>query len=455
MSRILLKNAECIVTFDSQNREIANGWLVVDGNRIESVGSGSPPSSFSGRVIDCEGMVVVPGLVNTHHHLYQSLYRCVPGAQDKKLFEWLSYLYPRWKMIDEEAVYVSTIVGCLELLLSGCTTTTDHLYLFPKGKRNLIDVEIEAAQQVGIRFHSCRGSMCLSQKEGGLPPDDVVQSPDEILKDSERLLAKYHDVSPGAMIRVALAPCSPFSVTPDLMKETAALAREHKALLHTHLAETLDELEFCRDRYGCTPIELLERTGWLDEDVWLAHAVHVNDLEIKTLSSAGVGVSHCPSSNAITGAGIAPIRDMMRTKMRVGLGVDGSAANDMGNLLREAREAMLLSRLRFGADAMSARDALRLATIGGASVLHQDKDIGSLEPGKCADIAIYDVSGLQFAGAHDIVSALLRCDLNRADFVLVNGEVLVENGKYISNSLEQFISRHKEIARRLVQLDPV
>lgn len=450
MKRILFRDVEVIATFDQEGRELRRAWLVVEGNRIAALGEGEPPQGPYEEIISGKDKVMIPGMVNTHHHLYQTLFRAVPGAQDKKLFDWLIFLYERWRGIDEEAVYVSTIVGLTELLLSGCTTSTDHLYLFPKGKRNLIDVEIEAAREVGIRFHPTRGSMSLSRKDGGLPPEDVVQTEEEILADSERLILRYHDKNFGAMLRIALAPCSPFSVTPKLMRQTAELARKHGVLLHTHLAETLDEEEFCLEKFGKRPVEYLEELGWLGPDVWIAHAVHLNSQDIEKLARAGVGVAHCPSSNMLLGSGIAPIPEMLNAGMKVGLAVDGSASNDASNMIREARQAMLLSRVRYGAEAMPARKALWMATMGGAKVMGWEKEIGSLEPGKCADLSLWDLGKLEFAGAADPVAALLHCAAQYADLVMVNGRILVRGGELVNTGLYRYVARHREIAKKLV-----
>lgn len=447
----MFRDVEVIATFDREGRELRNAWLLVEGNRIAALGEGARPSGPFDEVIDGRDRVMIPGMVNTHHHLYQTLFRAVPGAADRKLFDWLLYLYERWRGIDEEAVYVSTIIGCMELLLSGCTTTADHLYLFPKGRERLIDVEIEAARELGIRFHPTRGSMSLSREEGGLPPKDVVQAEEEILADSERLIREYHDPSFGAMTRIALAPCSPFSVTPELMRKTAELARKYGVLLHTHLAETLDEERFCLERFGVRPVEYLEELGWLEGDVWLAHMVHVNADEVKRIAEAGVGVAHCPSSNMLLGSGAAPVVEMLEAGVKVGLAVDGSASNDHSNMIREARQAMLVSRMRYGAEAMPARRALRMATMGGAQVLHREAEIGSLEPGKCADLSLWDISRLEFSGAADPVAGLLHCGAQYAELVMVNGEVLVRGGRLVNEKLYDYIARHREIARRLVR----
>lgn len=447
----MFRDVEVIATFDREGRELRNAWLLVEGNRIAALGEGARPSGPFDEVIDGRDRVMIPGMVNTHHHLYQTLFRAVPGAADRKLFDWLLFLYERWRGIDEEAVYVSTIIGCMELLLSGCTTTADHLYLFPKGRERLIDVEIEAARELGIRFHPTRGSMSLSREEGGLPPKDVVQAEEEILADSERLIREYHDPSFGAMTRIALAPCSPFSVTPELMRKTAELARKYGVLLHTHLAETLDEERFCLERFGVRPVEYLEELGWLEGDVWLAHMVHVNADEVKRIAEAGVGVAHCPSSNMLLGSGAAPVVEMLEAGVKVGLAVDGSASNDHSNMIREARQAMLVSRMRYGAEAMPARRALRMATMGGAQVLHREAEIGSLEPGKCADLSLWDISRLEFSGAADPVAGLLHCGAQYAELVMVNGEVLVRGGRLVNEKLYDYIARHREIARRLVR----
>lgn len=451
MKRILFRDVEVIATFDPQGRELKTAWLLVEGNRIAALGEGEPPQGPYDEVIDGRDRVMIPGMVNTHHHLYQTLFRAVPGAQDKKLFDWLIFLYERWRGIDEEAVYVSAIVGLTELLLSGCTLSTDHLYLFPRGKRNLIDVEIEAAKEVGIRFHPTRGSMSLSRKDGGLPPEDVVQTEEEILADSERLILRYHDKSFGAMLRIALAPCSPFSVTPKLMRETAKLARKHGVLLHTHLAETLDEEAFCLEKFGKHPVDYLADLDWLGPDVWIAHAVHLNAQDIEKLAKAGVGVAHCPSSNMLLGSGIAPIPEMLAAGMKVGLAVDGSASNDASNMIREARQAMLLSRVKYGAEAMPARKALWMATMGGARAMGWEREVGSLEPGKCADLSLWDISTLEFAGAADPVAALLHCAAQYADLVMVNGEILVRGGELVRSGLYHYVPRQREIARKLVQ----
>jgi cytosine/adenosine deaminase-related metal-dependent hydrolase len=450
VTRILFRDVEAIATFDHERRELRGGWLLVEGNRIAALGTAPAPAGPFDEVISGRDRVMIPGMVNTHHHLYQTLFRAVPGAQDKKLFDWLVFLYEKWRGIDEDAVRTSAIVGCLELLLSGCTTTTDHLYLFPRGRERLTDVEIEAASEVGIRFHPTRGSMSLSRDEGGLPPPDVVQTEEEILRDSERIIARWHDPTFGAMVRIALAPCSPFSVTRELMHDTADLAREHGVLLHTHLAETVDEEQFCIEKFGTRPVDYLESVGWLANDVWLAHLVHLTSDDIRRLARAGVGMAHCPSSNMLLGSGIAPVPEALQAGMAVGLGVDGSASNDASNMIREARQAMLLARVRSGADAMTARQALALATTGGARVLHREEELGSLEPGKCADLALFDLSALEFAGAADPVAALVHCGAQYADLVMVNGAVRARDGRLVDERLYSFIPQQRQISQKLV-----
>ena len=450
MNTILFRDVDTIATFDAKRREIRGGWLLVEGSRIAALGNAPAPAGPFDEVVSGRDRVMIPGMVNTHHHLYQTLFRAVPGAQDKELFDWLVFLYEKWRGVDEDAVQTSAVVGCLELLLSGCTTTTDHLYLFPRGREKLTDVEIEAAGKVGIRFHPTRGSMSLSRDEGGLPPPDVVQKEEEILRDSERIITKWHDPSFGAMVRIALAPCSPFSVTQELMTQTAELAREHGVLLHTHLAETTDEDAFCLERFGMRPVDYLESVGWLAGDVWLAHLVHLTSDDIGRLARAGVGMAHCPSSNMILGSGIARVPEILEAGMAVGLGVDGSASNDASNMIREARQAMLLARVKHGAEAMSARTALGLATLGGARVLHREEELGSLERGKCADLALFDLSALEFAGAADPVAALVHCAAQYADLVMVNGVIRVRSGRLVDERLYDFVPRQREISRKLV-----
>jgi len=451
MSTLLLRNAEVIVTMDEERREIRRGGMLIRDNVIEAVAPTDELPTHADRIIEAEGMVILPGLVNTHHHLYQTLTRALPAAQDAKLFTWLKTLYPIWGRLTPEAVYVSAKIGLAELMLSGCTTTADHLYIFPNGVS--LDDEIRAAQEIGIRFHPCRGSMSLGRSKGGLPPDSVVQEEDEILRDCQRVIERYHDPRPYAMCRIVLAPCSPFSVTPELMRLSAELAREHGVHLHTHVAETKDEESFCVDRFGCRPVAYMEKLGWVGRDVWYAHAVHLNDDEILLLAESGTGVAHCPSSNMRLGSGIAPIREMLDAGVRVGLAVDGSASNDSSHMLAEARMAMLLQRVRKGADALSARRVLEMATRGGAAVLGRD-DIGSLAPGKAADFIGINVDQLPYAGAQqDPVAALLFCTPRNVDLSVINGRIAVQEGELIGVDLGEVIRRHNEISRAIIRSD--
>ncbi len=450
MPTLLLRNAELILTMDDKKTRFRNGGIFVRDNFIEAIGPTENLPTTADTVIDASGMIVLPGLVNTHHHLYQTLTRVVPGAQNAKLFDWLVTLYPIWARLTGEAVYISALVGMAELLLSGCTTTTDHLYIFPNDVS--VDDEIRAAAEIGIRFHPCRGGMSLGRSKGGLPPDEVVQSEEEILADCERLIKAYHDPSPGSMCRIALAPCSPFSVTPELMRDTAYIARRYGVLLHTHLAETLDEENFCLEKYKMRPLDYMAKLGWLGEDVWFVHVVHVNQHDIKILAETGSGVAHCPSSNMRLGSGIAPVVEMIKAGVKVGLAVDGSASNDSSNMLGEARQALLLQRVRYGADSISAEKVLEMATKGGAKVLGRE-DIGSLEPGKAADFIGIRLERLEYAGAsvHDPVASLVFCSPVKVDLAVVNGRVVVEDGKLLTVDLEEIVRRHNAIAKRMVR----
>jgi len=450
MTRTLLRGFDLVATMDDERREIEAGYVLVEGNRIVALGK-DPTGNTYDEVIEGKGKVLLPGLVNTHHHLYQTLFRNVPDAADKKLFHWLIFLYERWKGIDNEAVRTSAAIGCSELLLSGATTTSDHFYLFPRGLPRIFDAEVEGGLLSGIRFHPTRGSMSLSKKDGGLPPDSVVQTEEEILADCQRVLERYHDPSPFAMLRVALAPCSPFSVTSELMRETTKLADEYGVLLHTHLAETADEDAFCLEKFGARPVDYMEELGWLRNDAWFAHLVHLNDSDIDKLSRAKVGMSHCPSSNMTLGSGIAPVVPLKKTGVTVSLGVDGSASNDTSNMIREVRQTMLLQRVRYGADALTAREALYLATMGGARVLHREGEIGSIEVGKAADLIAFDLSGIEFAGAHaDPLAALVHCGADRVDLAMVNGKLRVRDGRLVDESLYRLIPLHNAISRRLI-----
>lgn len=450
----LIEGARLVVTQDDRRTRIPGGFVLVRDDRVEAVGSGPPPGG--GRIdrrIDARGKLAIPGLVNTHHHLPQTLTRNVPRVQEAPLFRWLTELYDVWRGIDAAAVDVAARVGLGELLLTGCTTTTDHLYLFPRGQERLVDVEIAAAREMGIRFHPTRGSMSRGRAEGGLPPDDVVQDEETILADSRRLIREHHDPRPGAMTRIALAPCSPFSVTDELMRRTADLAREHGVRLHTHLAETMDEEAYCQEVYGCRPAEYLRRLGWLGRDVWLAHCVHLSAEEAALFGDTGTGVAHCPSSNLRLGSGIAPVRAMLDAGVPVGLGVDGSASNDTSNMLAEARQAMLAHRI--GADPsrwVTAEEALWMATRGGARCLGRD-DVGSLEPGKCADVVLVDTRRLAYAGASsDLVAALVFSPFPEpVDTVIVNGRVVVEGGELVGVDVPALVARADAISEGLLR----
>jgi len=451
MDALLIRRALAVATMDDHDTVLRDADVLVEGREIRAVGRDLtvPPGT---RAVDGSNKVVVPGLVNTHHHMYQSLFRAVPAVQDATLFEWLVTLYPLWARIDPEAVRTSALVALGELLLSGCTTAADHFYLFPRNQpATLLDETIAAARELGIRFHPTRGSMSVGQSRGGLPPDHVVQPEDEILRDSERVIRAFHDPARFAMCRLGLAPCSPFSVSPELLRDTAVLARQHGVMLHTHLAETKDEEQFCLQRFGKRPFAFVRDLGWVGPDVWFAHAVHLDDQEVAEMGRTRTGVAHCPSSNLRLGSGIARVPELLAAGARVGLAVDGSASNDSSDLLAEVRQCMLVHRLGTGVRAMPARTALRLGSRGGAEVLGRD-DIGRIEPGLAADLAVYDVGDIAYAGAlHDPVGALVFCvGRRRAHLVLVNGEVVVEQGRLVRVDEERLVRRQNEIAARLL-----
>ena len=448
MATLLLKNARTVATFDRERRELHGASIFVRDNVIESIQAAGSRGQTADAMIDCSRMVLLPGLVNTHHHFYQTLTRSVPGTQDVKLFDWLQTLYPMWGRFTPEAMRVATQIAIAELLLSGCTTSMDHTYIWPNGSR--VDDQIEVARDMGFRFHASRGSMSLGRSKGGLPPDDVVEDESEILKDTQRVIDTYHDPAPFAMTRIVVAPCSPFSVTPDLMRESIALARSSGVHSHTHLAETLDEENYCAATFGCRPVELAEKLGWVGNDVWHAHMVHASPAECERLGATRTGIAYCASSNMRLGSGIAPIAALHSAGARVGIGVDGSASNDSSNLIDEARHAMLLQRIAGGAAALTARDALEMATRGGAAVLGRD-DIGSLEAGKAADIAGWSIDSLELSGGavHDPVASLVFCRPQRADLVIVNGKERVRNGELLDFDLRSAINKANEIAKSL------
>jgi 8-oxoguanine deaminase len=448
MPTLLLRNADLLVTMDDARRRIPGGGLYIEDNVIRLVDSSSELPPDADAVIDARGMVVLPGLINTHHHLYQSLTRALPSAQDVELFNWLRTLYAVWSGLTAEAVYISALTALSELILSGCTTAADHLYLYPNDSH--IDDEIRAARELGIRFHPSRGSMSLGKSKGGLPPDSIVEDEPAILADCMRVIDQYHDPDRYSMCRIVIAPCSPFSVTPDLMRASAALAREHGLSLHTHVAETLDEEEYCLREFGVRPVELMRQLEWVGPDVWWTHCVHLSQDEIALMASTATGVAHCPSSNMRLGSGIAPIRDMIAAGVKVGLAVDGSASNDSGHLLAEARQAMLLQRVEGGASAMSAEDALWLGTRGGAAVLGRN-DIGHLAPGMAADFVGVRLDQLAFAGAQaDPLSALLFCTPPAVDLSVINGRLVVRDGQLLGLDLPALVAHHNTLAQELL-----
>ncbi len=447
MSRTWIKNPLAIYTPDGVD---AGGGIVIEDNQIaELVPKGADPASRCEFVFNAGSHVVLPGLVNTHHHFYQTLTRAVPAACGRELFNWLKVLYNIWENLTPAHIAASSQLALAELLLSGCTTASDHHYVFPAGLEQAIDLQIAEAAKLGIRVAVTRGSMSLSVEDGGLPPRSVVQSDAVILADSERLIEKYHQPGPEAMVQVILAPCSPFSVSEKLMQETALLARRHGIRLHTHLAETHDETDYCIDLFGVRPVDYLERVGWLQDDVWLAHGIQFEPEEIKRLGAAGVGVCHCPSSNMVLASGICSTLDLEAAGCPVGLGVDGSASNDCSNLMQEVRQALLLQRLKYGAGRVSHRDALRWATKGSARCLGRD-DIGEISPGKQADLALFKLDELRFSGAGDPLAALVLCGAHRADYVMVAGKWLVTEGEIPGMDLEQLMDKHSDLARTLL-----
>jgi len=467
MSTLLVKHAH-ILTMDDHHTEISDGGLFIRRGLIEKIAPTSELPATADEVLDLTGHVLLPGLVNTHHHFYQTLTRAVPAAQDANLFNWLKTLYPIWARLQPQDIFISTSTALAELALSGCTTASDHLYLFPNGSK--LDDEIAAASEIGLRLHASRGSMSLGESKGGLPPDSVVDDEDSILKDSQRLIEKYHNAKPGSMIQIVLAPCSPFSVTSDLMKQSAKLAREYGVHLHTHLAETEDEEQFCMQMFGHRPVGYMQEVNWVGDDVWFAHAVWVNDEEINVFAKHNCGVAHCPTSNMRLASGIAPIKEYRKAGVNVGLGVDGSASNDGSHLLAEVRNAMLLSRVKEGITGfsatpsptgrgqgegrearklMTARESIYLGTRGGAAVLGRN-DIGSLEPGNCADFFAVNLNRIEFSGMHDPVSAIVFGQPVRVDYTVVNGKFIVKEGQLVTVDERKIIERHNQAAKRLL-----
>jgi len=443
MTEILIRNADCILTMDGDRRELAGADILIRDGAIAALG---PDLTTTGAVISARGCVVTPGLVNTHHHLYQSLTRAVPGGQDALLFGWLKTLYSIWARFGPEEIHTSALTGLAELALSGCTLTSDHLYLYPNGAR--LDDTIAAAGEIGLRFHPTRGAMSIGESDGGLPPDTLVEREAEILADATRVIDAFHDPEEGAMVRVGIAPCSPFSVSRDLMRDAALLARDKGVMLHTHLAENDEDIAYSLAHFGCRPGQYAEDLGWTGADVWHAHCVKLDGQEIDLFARSRTGVAHCPCSNCRLGSGIAPVRAMRDAGVPVGLGVDGSASNDAGNLILEARQSMLLQRVANGADAMSAREALEIATRGGADVLGRP-DCGRLEVGKRADIALWDVTGIDSAGSWD-PAALLLAGPTKVKHLFVEGRQVVRDGQIATLDLPRVIERQNTLARALM-----
>lgn len=443
MSETLIRRAEVLVTMDGARRELRGADLLIRDGVIVALGEGL---ETTGETVEAKGCVVTPGLVNTHHHLYQTLTRAVPGGQDALLFGWLKTLYPIWSRMGPEEMRVSAQIGLAELALTGCTLSSDHLYLYPNGVR--LEDTIEAAAELGLRFHPTRGAMSIGESAGGLPPDSLVEREAEILNDCIRVIDAFHDPNEGSMCRVGVAPCSPFSVSRELMRDAALLARDKGVMLHTHLAENDEDIAYSLAQFGCRPGQYAEDLGWTGADVWHAHCVKLDCSEIELFARSLTGVAHCPCSNCRLGSGIAPVRQMRDAGIRVALGVDGSASNDAGSLIAEARMAMLLQRVQNGADAMAAREALEIATLGGAQVLGRP-DCGTLEPGKRADIAIWDVSGLEAAGAWDPVAALLLCGPPKAKHLFVEGRQIVRDGQITTLDLPRLIETQTQLARQL------
>ncbi|MBQ4832915.1 8-oxoguanine deaminase [Pseudoalteromonas sp. MMG010] len=447
--RLWIKHPSAIFTANGQD---AKNGIVIDkttGTIIELVPSFSTPQSPIDEVFDASQHVVLPGLINTHHHLYQTLTRAFPGAINKPLFPWLKSLYPIWAKLMPNMIHASTQLGLAELILSGCTTVADHHYLFPQAIEHAIDLQVIAAKQMGCRVTLTRGSMSLGEKDGGLPPQQTVQTDSQILTDSARLINEYHEHQTGSMINIALAPCSPFSVTTELMKETAALARKHKVMLHTHLAETEDENDFCIKMFGMRPLDYLESVGWLASDVWLAHGIYFNDEEIQRLGKAKVGICHCPSSNMILASGICRTKELEAAGVKIGLGVDGSASNDGSNMIQEVRQALMINRLRYRANEVTHLDALYWATKGSAQVIGRS-DIGELAVGKQADIALFKLDELRFSGSHDPLAALVLCGAHSADAVMCKGQWLVKDAQLLSHDLNEIKNQHHNLAKQLI-----
>ncbi|MEM3396303.1 MAG: 8-oxoguanine deaminase [Thermoplasmata archaeon] len=451
MSSILVHNIKYLLTMEKPYQLKKNMAIRIERNKIVEVGTAKGLKTRVDVKINADKHLVLPGFVNTHHHFYQTLFRNMPHVQNAELFDWLKGSYLVWAGIDEEGLRVSTATAIAELLLTGCTTTSDLFYIFPSGKKLSIETQIKVAKKMGIRFHPCRGSMSLGESKGGLPPDSVVQEEKDILRDSKELIEKWHEKERYGMVRVVLAPCSPFSVTTELLKETKKLADRYGVYCHTHIAETIDEEKFCLEKFGKRPIEYMEETGFIGKNVWYAHCVHLNDADIKKLAETGTGVAHCPTSNMRLGSGIAPVRKMLDAGVNVSLAVDGSGSNDSSHMLAELRQALLLQRLRYGASGLSAIEAIEMATIGGANVLGRE-DIGKIAPEMAADIVGFDLQKIYYAGAHsDPAAALIFCASQNVDFSIVNGKVVVKNGKLLTADERKIFENQERVSRRLLR----
>lgn len=445
----IIKDGHIVVYKNGKAEVLSNYSVLINNNTIEKIDLYENIKDQASEIINAKDRIVVPGLINTHHHLSQSLTRGMKTVQNAKLFDWLINLYQVWKNLDYEALHFSSLVSLTEMLKYGCTTSTDMCYLFPQNSDAKLEAVIEAAEKLGIRFHAGRGSMSVGESKGGLPPDINTQDEVTILRDCERIIENYHDASDLAMLKIDLAPCAPFAVSQDLMKEIRSMARDKNLLCHTHLAETLDEEVYCLEKYGSRPVKFLQDLDWLGNDVYLAHCVHLNHEEIQLFADTGTAVAHCPSSNMRLGSGIPPILELMKLNAKVGIGVDGSSSNDSNNILNEARQALYLQRVKHGAECMDVSDALKLATIGGARLLNRDNVLGSIDIGKAADFAIYNLNDLEHAGAYaqDPLGALILCNANKAETVIVNGEVVVKDGNPVKVDVEMITHKLNEIVK--------
>ena len=452
MGTLLVKDIAHLVTMNDNHETIKNAFLFAEDGKITQIGPMTSAPTSADKVVDGKGMVILPGMINTHHHFYQTLTRNLPNCQDAKLFDWLIYLYDIWANMTPEALRSGSLIAAAELLASGCTTSVDHAYVYPNGNTDLFDVEVNALKEAGIRMHLCRGSMSLSREDGGLPPKCVVQTDDQILAHCQEVIEKYHEKDDLGMMRIVLAPCSPFSVTADIMRQTVTMAEEHDVLIHTHLAETEDEDDFCMEKVGMRPAAYLDSLGWMRENAFFAHCVWLNDDEIKLMAERKAGVAHCPTSNMRLGSGIAPIVPMLKAGVKVSIAVDGSASNDSSNMIAEARQAMLLQRVKYGASSMTGMEALEVATRGGATVLNRSNVLGSLEVGKAADLVGVVLNTLEYAGGQeDPALAPIFCFTKGVELNVVNGEVLIEKGSFTKLDIEKIVTEHNRVAHAMVE----